>query len=244
MRHSLFGLSGFLAVLCAGSASAAEPVCTMARYVTGGVAHVDIAGNDATPLSVSGAVEISTRSFGPPLGLRDGSFVWDTSGLDFAARGAVLGVVFRANLPLSETPQWGTGEGMLVPVGLNFLLPPLRDPTGAVPRIVAVTLISGNGIYMSNNNWNFRSNENAFLVSNTSEPATDIYHRELLQLFADDPSEPITLFLTPGVMGGRVSIVSFHASGLLETPGVVRTLVDEYSATGICPEVLPAAPPP
>jgi len=243
MKLRPIALSGFLAILCAGTASAAEPGCTMARYVTGGTAHVDIAGTGAMPLSVSGVVELSTARVAPPLGLRDGALLWNTANPEVAARGGMLGMNFRANLPLSETPQWGTGEGMLVPVSLNFLLPALRDPTGAQPRIQSVTLISGNGIYNSVNTWSFRGNETALLISNTPDPATDVYHRELLQVFSNDLSEPISLFLKPGVSGGRDSIASFHAGGLLETPGVVRALVDEYAATATCPEVLPVAPP-
>jgi hypothetical protein len=228
-------------------ASAAEWACEYSEPITGGMLHLLISGSQSTPLAVQGAVELSTNNVAPPLGLRDGTFPWDASQAAIAASGAIFSLNFDVTLPLSETPNWGAASGSLVPSQLNFLLPALRNPTGAPVQLASVTVITGNGIYSSNNEWRIRTGDGAILITNTPEPLSLMYSRELLQIISNDPNEPISLFLTPAIPASLDSIVSFHAGGIIEAPGRTNQLIQDFIAsdsscptTGTWPNAVPA----
>lgn len=234
-------------VTIAPSAYAAEWVCELSVPVTGGTLHLLIAGNEITPTSIRGAVELSTLNVAPPLGFRNGTYAWDLNPTGIAASGALLGLNFDITLPMSDTPGWGAASGSLVPTQLSILLPNLLSPTGAPIHLDSVTLISGNGIYNSNNEWRIRSGEGALLLSNSPETVSLVYSRELLQIISADPNEPISLFLTPAVPASLDSIVSFHAGGITEAPERTRQILQDFIASnGACPAAAvrpPAAPP-
>jgi hypothetical protein len=227
---ALFSLAPF------ATASSAEWRCEVARYVTGGTLHLLLEGDATTITSVSGAVELSTARVAPPLGLRDGTFTWDRSDPNISAAGAVLSLNFIVAATLSDMPVWGVGDGMIAPTQLNFLLPALHNPAGVPVRLGGITLITGNGLYHSNNNWSVRGNTTAIVMSNAPDPLNPGYSRELLQLMSDDPNEPLSLFLSPVMPGSVDSIVSFHSGGLVETPRQIQTLLAEFvAAGGMCP---------
>jgi len=222
------------------SAYGAEWTCELSEPITGGMLRLLIAGTENAPATITGAVELSTVNVAPPLGFRDGTYPWDLSPAAITASGAILGLNFDVTLPLSETPGWGAALGSLVPTQLNFLLPNLRNPTGAPVQLGSIMLISGNGIYNSNNEWRIRSGEGAILVSNRPEPLSLMYSRELLQIISNDPNEPISLFLTPAVPAPMDSIVSFHAGGIIEAPGRTEQIVQDFIASnGTCPTASP-----
>ena len=241
MSWRLLGSSA--AVLCAlsslvfaPSASGAEWGCELAEPVTGGMLRVLIAGDENEPTSIRGAVELSTINVAPPLGFRNGTYAWDLNPAAIAASGALLGLSFEVSLPMSDAPGWGAASGSLVPTQLNFLLPNLLSPTGAPIHLDSITLISGNGIYNSNNEWRIRSAEGALLLSNSPETASIVYSRELLQVISADPNEPISLFLTPAVPASMDSIVSFHAGGIIEAPTRTRQMFQDFvDSNGACP---------
>jgi len=233
----IFALSS---VLLVPSAYSAQWACELSEPITGGTLRLLIAGTESTPATIRGAVELSTASVAPPLGFRDGTYSWDLSPAPIAASGALLGLNFDVTLPLSETPAWGAALGSLVPTQLTFLLPNLRNPTGAPVQLGSITLISGNGIYTSNNEWRIRSSEGAILLSNSPEALSLMYSRELLQIISDDPNEPISLFLTPAIPAPLDSIVSFHAGGIIEAPGRTEQLLQDFIASnGACPAASP-----
>jgi hypothetical protein len=218
------------------SAHSAEWACAISQPVTGGLLHLLITGGDTTPGAVQGAVELSTLNVVAPLGFRDGTYPWDVSQAAIVANGAVLSLDFDVTLPLSPDPNWGAAVGSLVPTQLNFFLPNLINPTGAPIQLAGITLISGNGIYNSNNEWRVRTAEGAIIASNTPEPLSLMYSRELLQIISNDPNEPISLFLTPAVSAPLDSIVSFHAGGIIEAPGRTEQLIQGIIAmNGSCP---------
>jgi len=217
-------------------ANGAEWACEYSEPITGGMLHLQITGTENTPSAVRGAVELSTNNVAPPLGFRNGTFPWDSSQPAIAASGAIFSLNFEVTLPLSETPNWGAASGSLVPSRLNFLLPALRNPTGAPIQLASITVISGNGIYNSNNEWRIRTGEGAILITNTPEPLSLVYSRELLQIISNDPNEPISLFLTPAIPAPTDSIVSFHAGGIIEAPGRTNQLIQNFIASnGSCP---------
>ena len=229
-------LAAILSLAATAPAYGAEWRCEVARYVTGGTLHLLLEGDANTIASVSGAVELSTTRVTPPLGLRDGTFTWDQSDPNISAAGAVLSLKFIVAAPLSDMPVWGVGEGMIAPTQLNFLLPALHNPAGVPVRLGGITLITGNGLYHSNNNWSVRGNATAILMSNAPDPLNPIYSRELLQLMSNDPNEPLSLFLSPIMPGSMDSIVSFHSGGLVETPRQIQELLAEFvAAGGMCP---------
>jgi len=218
------------------SAHGAEWACELSEPITGGTLHLLIGGTENTPATIKGAVELSTMNVAPPLGFRDGTYSWDLNGAAIRTSGALLGLSFDVTLP----PGWGAALGSLVPTQLNILLPNLRNPTGAPIQLGSITLISGNGIYNSNNEWRIRSGEGAILLSNTPETLSLMYSRELLQIISNDPNEPISLFLTPAIPAPLDSIVSFHASGIIEAPGRTEQLVQDFIASnGTCPAASP-----
>jgi hypothetical protein len=228
------------------SAHSADWACSVSQPVTGGLLHLLISGGEATPGAIQGAVELSTLNVAAPLGLRDGTYPWDVSQTTIVENGAVLSLNFDVTLPLSSNPNWGAVAGSLVPTQLNFLLPNLSNLTGAPIQLGGITLISGNGIYNSNNEWRVRSAEGAIIVSNAPEPLSLMYSRELLQIISNDPNEPISLFLTPAVPAPLDSIVSFHAGGIIEAPDHTEQLIQELIATnGACPTgpMVPSADP-
>lgn len=229
----LFALSS---TLLTPTAYSAEWACELSEPITGGTLRLLIAGTENTPASIRGAVELSTVNVAPPLGFRDGTYSWDLSPAAIASTGGLLGLSFDVTLPLSETPNWGAAVGSLVPTQLNILLPNLLNPTGAPIHLDSITLISGNGIYNSNNEWRIRSGEGAILLSNSPETISLMYSRELLQIISTDPNEPISLFLTPAIPAPLDSIVSFHAGGIIEAPGRTEQLVQDFiSSNGACP---------
>ena len=198
--------------------------------------HLLITGTENTPGGIQGAVELSTINVAPPLGFRDGTYPWDVSDPTIAANGAILSLSFNVTLPLSPVPNWGAAIGSLVPTQLNVLLPNLRNPTGAPIQLGGITLISGNGIYNSNNEWRVRTGEGAILISNTPEPLSLMYSRELLQIISNDPNEPISVFLTPAVPAPLDSIVSFHAGGIIEAPARTAQMIQDFIASNAnCP---------
>ncbi len=218
------------------SAHGAEWACQLSEPITGGMLRLLITGSENMPSTIAGAVELSTVNVAPPLGFRDGTYPWELSQAPIAATGAILGLNFDVTLPIAETPGWGAAPGSLVPTQLNILLPNLRNPTGAPIQLGSITLITGNGIYNSNNEWRIRTGEGAILLSNTPEPLSLMYSRELLQMISTDPNEPISLFLTPAVPAAMDSIVSFHAGGVVEAPSRTRQLLQDFIASnGSCP---------
>ena len=226
----------FSSALFIPAANSAEWACEFSEPITGGMLHLLITGSDNTPGGIQGSVELSTINVAPPLGFRDGTFPWDVSEPTIAASGAILSLSFDVTLPLSPTPNWGAAAGALVPTQLNILLPNLRNPTGAPIQLGGIMLISGNGIYNSNNEWRIRTGEGAILISNTPEPLSLVYSRELLQIISIDPNEPISVFLTPAVPAPRDSIVSFHAGGIIEAPARADQMIQSFiQSNGNCP---------
>jgi hypothetical protein len=229
----IFALS---AVSLAPGAYGADFGCEFAEPVTGGTLRVLIVSNENAPTSIRGAIELSTLNVAPPLGFRNGTYAWDLNPTAIAANGAMLGLNFEVSLPMSEMPGWGAASGSLVPTELNFLLPNLISPTGAPIHLNSITLISGNGIYNSNNEWRIRSGEGALLLSNAPETLSLVYSRELLQMISADPNEPISLFLSPAVPAALDSIVSFHAGGIIEAPERTQRILQDFIASnGACP---------
>jgi hypothetical protein len=228
-------------VVCTAATMLATPAsaqwtCDLSRPVTGGQLNVRIEGEEMTVNTVSGAIELSTARVAPPLGLRDGTFLWNREVPTIAANGAIFGLQFNANLPLSDAPAWGAGAGALVPEQLSILLPELINPLGGPVVLSGITLISGNGIYHTNNAWRARGAEGVMLLSNTPEPLSLVYSRELLQLVSTDPNEPLSVFVTPAIQAPADAIASFHSGGLLETPRTVGQILDEFVASnGNCP---------
>ena len=226
----------FSSALFIPTANSAEWACEFSEPITGGMLHLLITGTENTPGGIQGAVELSTINVAPPLGFRDGTYPWDVSDPTIAASGAILSLSFDVTLPLSPVPNWGAAIGSLVPTQLNVLLPNLRNPTGAPIQLGGITLISGNGVYNSNNEWRIRTGEGAILISNTPEPLSLMYSRELLQIISNDPNEPISVFLTPAVPAPLDSIVSFHAGGIIEAPARTDQMIQDFIASNAnCP---------
>jgi hypothetical protein len=229
-------LSIALAVCVAAStataAQAAEWSCQISQPVTGGMLQLVLEGDGAEISTANGAVELYTASAPAPLGLRDGTYTWETPTGALATAGGVLSMQFEVRLPISENPTWGAAAGNIIPTRFYVALPPLADPTGNPIDLTSLAVISGNGVYETNNDWSIRGGDSGVLLTNAPEPLSLIYSRELLQLISPDPNEPISIFLTPAVPGGRDSIASFHTGGLVETPTRVSELLDLFVASG------------
>lgn len=235
-----------LSFLPVTSAQSAEATCQISQPIAGGMLHLIVTADGANVSSVNGAVELYTASAPPPLGLRDGTYTWDTPRGQLAGTGGVLSLQFAVNLPLSEMPRWGTAAGNLVPTRLIAALPPLINPFGGPLEFSGLVLISGNGVYNTAHDWSLRSGDNGMILTNAPERLSVIYSRELLQLISRDPNEPISIFLTPSTPGAMDSIASFHTGGLIEAPSRVATLLGMFAASnGNCesPESVPEAAP-
>lgn len=235
-RNSLIGIAAAFAACISlvpvSPVRAAEWVCDISQPLPGGMLRLRLAGEGADIASASGAVELYTAAAPPPLGLRNGTYIWDTPSAELATTGAVLSLQYTAGLPLSEMPAWGTAAGNLTPTSLLAALPLLQSPLGNPLQISNLTVISGNGIYNTNHDWSVRGGDAGIILTNAPEPLSLIYSRELLQLISSDPNEPISLFLTPNAPGATDSIASFHTGGLLEAPARVAELMDIFVSSG------------
>jgi hypothetical protein len=235
-RISLIGIAAAFAACVSlapvSPAHAAEWTCDISQPIPGGMLRLRLSGDGTGIASASGAVELYTAAAPPPLGLRDGTYVWDAPRAELAATGGVLSLQYTVALPLSEMPAWGTATGNLTPTSLLAALPLLQSPLGDPLQISNLMVISGNGIYNTNHDWSVRGGGACILLTNAPEPLSLIYSRELLQLISSDPNEPISLFLTPAAPGATDSIASFHTGGLLEAPTRVAELMDIFVASG------------
>ena len=211
---------------------AAEWTCEASEPIPGGQLHLVISGSDSETTSASGAVQLFTGSAPPPLGLRDGTYAWDAPQGEIAVTGGVLSLGFDVNLPIAAPAAWGAGEGDVVPSRLFFVLPALHGPTGEPIQLSGLTLISGNGIYNTNNDWSLRGGETGMLITNAPEPLSLVYSRELLQIISSDPNEPISLFITPANSAATDSIAAFHAGGIAIAPQRIAAMMSGLATSG------------
>ena len=233
-----------VAAAFAAPAAAAEWACTTTVDVTGGRLFVTVEGEGAAAAAVSGSLELSTASAPAPLGLRNGTYQWVVDRPETSADAAILALTYNATLPLKAAPGWGVDAGMVVPGQLSFLTPLLRNPLGGPAGFSSVTLITGNGIYVSGSDWKLRTGQGAMAFTNAPESPGLQYSRELLQLIAADVTEPIVLFLTPTYRPPADSIAAFEAAGIAEAPGRLSQVVAEAQAAGAAGQCPPPEPPP
>ena len=216
----------------------AEPwTCTLIRPLTGGLAKLTVTG-DGDAQSLTGTVELSTKGAVRPFGLRDGSYAWITDPAGPGVKDGTLVLNFVSMLPLGAAPAWGVTDGNIVPVGIAFYLPQLRNTVGGPMNLAGLTVVNGGAIYNTNNDWKMRIGNGVMMITNTPDAPNVAYSRELLQITATPPAEPVVVFLTPAIPMPLDVIAAFDVQGLAQAPAKLQAMLGEVSAarqTGMCP---------